>query len=310
MTMFELTDLSPATLVKQTAKVLTIGAPVHVSVSLIALDRRCLHSIADFCFTSCFEWQAPQREHHQGADPPDPEKVTGGDSGKLWGADGCWIEPWSEQDVRETLRQLDQHWHRQDLGGMSSPSKSAGVHSAGGNASLPAGAEHSGSFLLFCLCVRPGLPVCCGTAHPQDKTKYDTRTGIELSGDTEDWLFFALLAGMSEIDLSASESEPESAPSKTQASPTGCRHLACSKSRSCIIEELKTLMLQYDRSGTDQFRRRVSSILVYCSGDYSRVEWCNPTCLSNSNLSRSLLLVWTLGAWLEWNNASGFESIF
>ena len=63
---------------------------------------------------------------------------------------------------------------------------------------------------------------------------------------------------MSDFDT-ASESDPEGDEGGGQQSSDGCPHLACSNSPGCIIKELKLLISQYDRGGTDQFRRRVSN---------------------------------------------------
>lgn len=42
-------------------------------------------------------------------------------------------------------------------------------------------------------------------------------------------------------------------------STSGCAHKCCAACSTCIVEEMKALIANYDRGGTDQFRRRVSN---------------------------------------------------
>lgn len=65
-----------------------------------------------------------------------------------------------------------------------------------------------------------------------------------------------MCAGMSDFDA-ASDSDLEDDKFSAVTGKGDCPHVACSNSQGCIIQELKLLISQYDRRGTDQFRRRV-----------------------------------------------------
>ena len=63
-----------------------------------------------------------------------------------------------------------------------------------------------------------------------------------------------------------SDSDQEAQPGKGtdgELPSSGCSHICCASCRTCIIEELKELIGQYDRGGTDQFRRRVGSLTSF-----------------------------------------------
>ena len=58
---------------------------------------------------------------------------------------------------------------------------------------------------------------------------------------------------------SESGSEEEEA---TDGEGSRCPHVACAGCQVCLVQELELVRTQYGRSGTDQFRRRVSVLIL------------------------------------------------